>query len=144
MANAGANAMGDGCLGGLVGAVLGILIGGSVGPMTVHHNDPQASAPFAKEIDACGGFFGMLFGAGIGGIIGGIGGSVLGAGLAARGSSTPAEELPPTKDVGSDVVPEQPPESSAAELARLKKRVAELERENRKENPGKENDSGPA
>jgi hypothetical protein len=118
----------DGCLGGLVGAPLGIVIGGFVGNTMV---------PYGIS-----GFFAMLLGAGLGGIIGGIGGSAFGASLSAKGSNTPAATLPARKDAGSALPPEPLLESPEAELARLKKRVAELEGMHRIKRPPKEGDLG--
>ena len=137
-------AMGGGCLGGLLGAFLGIVTGGFVGPvLATTTNDLRGNPdPFAKQasglFDGCFGFIGMWLGAGIGGMIGGIGGSVLGAGLAARGSSTPRGERRSVRGSGSASLPKPPPESPDAELARLKDRVAELEEKNRKEGLSKE------
>jgi hypothetical protein len=141
--------MGGGCLGGLIGAFLGAVIGGSI----IAVADSMSSRPPAPTdgngvegltwlitsgADRIGFYIAMLYGAGIGGIIGGIGGSVLGAGLAARVSNTLTEELPSLKDSRPADVPEPPIESTDAELARLKERVAELEAEKRKDDQPKE------
>lgn len=126
--------MGGGCFGGIVGAILGVVIGGVVGPLiaTSHNELRNNPDPAAKQvsgmIDACSGFFGLLIGFGVGGIVGGIGGSVLGAGLAARGSSPPTEKPPSQDETGPAWLSELPSESPDSELARLKERIAELER----------------
>jgi hypothetical protein len=138
--------MGCGCLGGLVGAFLGVVIGGLIGAVATPESPrPPVEVPIGGGdlnvtplINASTAAAGMLLGAGMGGIIGGLAGSVLGAGLAARASSTFTEELrsvpaprPPARLrlQGSRPanVPELPKESPDAELARLKGRVAELE-----------------
>jgi len=129
--------MGSGCAGGSLGAVLGILIGGFVGPQIAIGNN------HLHAFDACVGFLGMLLGAAIGGIVGGIGGSVFGAGLAAKSSSTPTEELPFVMDASSAELPERPTESPDTELARLKERIAELEEREQKDNRSKEEETQP-
>jgi hypothetical protein len=115
-----AKAMGGGCLGGLTGAVLGILIGGFVGPMLA--TAKGSHDPYGL-FDACAGFFGLLLGVGIGGIVGGIGGSVLGAGLAVSGSSAPTQELPSVIDASSTELPEPPTGSADAEWAQLEEQI---------------------
>lgn len=129
MADEPVKTMGRGCFGGLLGAFLGIIIGGYVGPViATSKNDLRNNPdPFAKEMsglfDGCLGFVGLLLGAGIGGIVGGIGGSVVSTALAANASSSLREEPPSVKDNA----PEPPTESPDAERARLKQRLAELE-----------------
>jgi hypothetical protein len=130
MANKPLKIMGGGCLGTLIGAFLGVVIGGfivSVSQESTHEVRAQNLPEIGFEIGGYlfGGALAMLMGTGIGGIIGGIGGSILGAGLAAKASRRQTEELP-----------------SDAELARLKERVTELEAKMRSDGRFKEEGAG--
>jgi hypothetical protein len=138
MAGERAKTIAGGCLGGLTGAFLGVLIGGYISDVTndrssrpveikggggnAYAEGAEMAFGFAAALGEASAAIGRIFvGAGIGGIIGGIGGSVLCASLAARATST-----------------EPPAESPDAELARLKDRVAELEAQNRPDDRFKE------
>ena len=143
MANAPVKIMGGGCLGGLIGAFLGVVIGGhlvSASQESTHEVRGQNLPEMALDVGAhlVGDFFAMLMGAGIGGTMGGIGGSVLGAGLAAKASSRRTEEPPSVKTSRSANGSEPRAESSDAELARLKERVTELETKKRGDDRFKE------
>ena len=144
MANQPVKIMGGGCLGGLIGAFLGVVIGGyivSVSQESTHEVRGQNLPEMALDVGAhlVGEVLAMLMGAGIGGIIGGIGGSVLGTGLAAKASSRRTEEPPSVKTSRSANGSEPRAESSDAELARLKERVTELEAKKRSDGRFKEN-----
>jgi len=143
MANKPVKIMGGGCLGGLIGAFLGVVIGGfivSVSQESTHEVRGKNLPEMALNVSAhlVGDFFAMLMGAGIGGIMGGIAGSVLGAGLAAKASSRRTEEPPSVKTSRSANGSEPRAESSDAELARLKERVTELETKKRSDDRFKE------
>lgn len=136
-----ARAMGGSCLGGIVGAVLGIAIGGFIGPVIAKSNNDLRNNPdpAAKQLsglfDGCFGFFGLLLGVSIGGVVGGIGGSVLGAGLAMQDSGRPTPQSPSSQYVRLAGLSEPFPESPELELARLKERIAELEGKKLPEGP---------
>jgi hypothetical protein len=143
MANEPVKIMVGGCLGGLSGAFLGVVIGGflvSVSQESTHEVRGQHVPEMALDVSAhlVGDVFAMLMGAGIGGIIGGIGGSVLGAGLAAKASRRRTEEPPSVKTSRSAKGSEPRAESSDAELARWKERVTELETKKRRDDRFKE------
>jgi hypothetical protein len=141
--------MGGGCLGGLIGAFLGVVIGGLVGG-NIDTSTPQPRVDVEKgggsrarniqegtaevvgtvalgfaEVSAQ--LTRIALCAAIGGIIGALGGSVLGAGLAAKASTARTREHPSGNVWRPGLVPERPTESTAAELARLREWVAELE-----------------
>ncbi len=104
-----------GCLGGLIGAPLGIWLGMSL------TNSPHATNNSPENIvNSLGEQIMMLFALPAWGVAGAIFGAVLGAVVTASigGGSAEAEE-PGSVD----------PEPAEAEIARLKKRLAELETE---------------
>ena len=138
MAGERAKTIAGGCLGGLIGAFLGIVIGGFIGsaipgkssqPVEIKGGGGNTYAEGAEMAfglaagigEAAAAIARIFVGAAIGGIIGGIGGSVLCASLTTRATST-----------------EPPAESTDAELARLKERVAELEAQKRPDDRSKE------
>jgi hypothetical protein len=117
-------AIGGSCLGGVLGGLLGILLGGAIGHAMVDPPKKDDRLPITT------GFFSFLgnllqlsatlAGAGVGGIAGAIGGSMVGAGVAAKRRRLQAHDR--LADSGSG-------EAEADELARLKARIAELERQ---------------
>lgn len=122
-----------GLLGGVLGVVLGAVLGGSIGGNQLQtrqsgpSNDPAYKSfdtLFLKPADACVGFFGMLLGVGIGAAIGGVagsvGGSMMGSMLASAGGKTGQPPPAPAQNHAK--------ESAEAEVARLKARIAELEK----------------
>lgn len=152
MAGERATAMGGGCLGGLLGAILGIMIGWGIGSViTSSDNGPRnvpshngtkdirnvpvevAAGAVATGFEILAMVVARVVCAGIGGIIGGIGGSVVGAGLASKSSTRLPQARYPDYDSEPANLPELRTESSEAELARLKERVAELEGKKRNE-----------
>jgi hypothetical protein len=134
-----------GCVRGLLGAFLGVVMGGLIGRVAA---PPPPPGPPAGGFSTLGEVFNwidaagaaaevatrmMLLGAGMGAIIGGMGGTVLGAWLAARASSRPTGGLRSPMASRSATLPQPPTESADAELARLKELVAELEAKKRGE-----------
>jgi hypothetical protein len=121
--------MGAGCVGGLFGAFLGVVIGVSIGPVFTAKPEHMVEVRegIKVNVNAFSEFPGMFLGAGIGGVIGGIGGSVLGAGLAAKVSSRPTEQRPSVKVYRPGMVPERATESPDVDLARLNERASKFE-----------------
>ena len=112
------------CLGSVLGGVLGVLLGYVITIASVEsHIEEQEKAgdPFVGFYFCFGGFA-ALFGTGVGGIVGAITGATLGAGVATlRSQSAPAEDQPPAASATAD-------QSTDTELARLRERIAELEK----------------
>lgn len=119
-----AKAISGGLLGGRCGALAGFAIGAAVEyTKTSSRVSPSIGIGPVDDVagvfDACSGFFGVLLGAGVGAILGGVGGSVLGAGLGARAS----------RRASSGRAGYAPVETPEEEVARLRQRLADLERD---------------
>ena len=132
--NAG-KAVGGGCIGCILGGIVGALLGGGVGAY-LDHLDHQAAArpqqglldfrplvhiPAALWLASCGAIVGAL--------IGSIGGAAYAVSKSEKQRMESAIGQPQPQEVASV----DPDASADEELARLKKRVQELEDEQRKE-----------
>lgn len=100
---------------GLIGGVVGLGIGGAIGPVLAGIDMPSDPKNPFELFNACFGSFFMLVGAGVGGIVGGIAGATFGATLVAQ------------EDAELQAERNAPPANTNAELDRLRQRVAELE-----------------
>jgi hypothetical protein len=117
---------GRAALGGCLGAVIGIVLGGGLGYLLADAYQPEGFFDFTRVFIL---FLAILLGA--------IGGAALGAAIAARSRADESIPMPDIPAPEARPGPPAPPESTDAELARLKERVAELEeRKRREELPG--------
>jgi hypothetical protein len=132
-------------VGGVLGGILGVILTFAIASASVdakRRENEKNSNPLAA-LDLCSAFIVVPLIAGLGGIVGAVAGAALGAGLATKkavpSSGISSVPIPPSSAGESDVgatAAAAAPESAEEELARLRERIAELERQKRTGEPG--------
>ena len=129
MSNQQGQAVGGSCVGGVLGALVGIVGGIALSGLLSDDHKPTGF------VDGFFSFLGslirpFLFG-GIGGVVGAVGGAALGAALATSSRAPQAKTPTHPETSGAVGSPAQATESTESELARLRERLAELEAQKR-------------